>query len=130
MEDNRPGEPRPDPTRPRPRRNVPMRLLVLGLVVMGFFLFSQRSGGVAEITIFQLDEHIAENQVDRLTIVGGTEIVGDYRDDRNRSAIKDPKFHVLFTGPKETSSLTPEMKAKWAKKLGAANVREEQGSTT
>jgi cell division protease FtsH len=105
-----------------------MMLLILGLVVMGLLLFSTNGGDVREITFGEANEHILRGDVDRVRIIDGNEVYGEFNE---KADVRHGKrFHVKYTGPNnQQNDITPDVKKAWREKLGNENVLEEQGQT-
>ncbi len=141
MDDSRPNDTRPDgPRGRRPGRNVPLMLLFIGLAVMGLLLFNVRTGDEKELTFGELHAMIDRQEgveaylqegapktqpVQKVTIIGGTQVRGEFIP----QVRKYRTFHVAYTGPKESTSLTEAVKKRWAEVLKPANVVEEPEST-
>jgi cell division protease FtsH len=106
-----------------------MMLLILGLVVMGVLLFNQSNPDVKTIEFGVLQKHVEDGWVQKIRIIDGTEIRGHYKKEATARGFKETQFHVPYTGPKEQSSITAEVKEQWREKVGDENVHEEKGQT-
>jgi cell division protease FtsH len=123
-----------------------MMLLLVGLVVMGFLLWNVNAEGTKDLTFAQLDQDIMNPTgsaagdppstadggrigriVDKLTIVGSSEIRGEFTPEQKKYPFK--RFRVSYFGGEKNSALDAETRRRWAAQLGPQNVREEPGDT-
>jgi cell division protease FtsH len=125
-----------------------MMLLLLGLVAMGFLLYNVHSGDVKKLELFELNDLILygaaagrdptepaptappkSRVIENVTIVGGTEIRGDFTAEQKLfPGVKS--YHVDFFGTEKNSTLDNAMLKAWAERLGAANVKQEPEPTS
>src|SRR5688572_16693999 len=111
-----PGPPAPHATRPpRPRKNVPMLLLALGLITIVVLVVTNRGPEPVKTTIGELEQDIVNGHVDKLVIVGGNRVEGEYRGGDHGH--KSSTFVIPYTGPVLNNPLTPELQRDWARLL-------------
>ena len=108
----------------RPRRNAPLLLLLLGLAAIVALVFGTGQGEVAKVTVQEADKYIEDGEVAKITIYGGTRVVGEFRKTPHAKRNYE-KFEVPYTGPAGDGALDKERLAKWSEQLKANDAKLE-----